>query len=132
VYEFLCLLLFITIVVLVVLVLGVYSPGGVDVTTTVSVGVIGAICTVILFYVWLCVVSHYQILREISNLGSDQVKVLQEWEEDAAVSKYDRFDEPDPHADDYPVDTDDMPPAYESPPDSAKIEDIDPKVDDIP
>jgi len=132
VYEFLCLLLFITVVVLIVLVLGVYSPGGVDVTTTVSVGVIGAIWTVILFYVWLCVVSHYQILREISNLGSDQVKVLQEWEDDAAVSKYDRFDEPDPHADDYPMDTDDMPPAYESPTDSAKIEDIDPKVDDIP
>jgi len=132
VFEFLCLLLFVTVVVLVVLVLGVYSPGGVDVTTTVSVGVIGAIWTVILFYVWLCVVSHYQILREISNLGSDQVKVLQEWEDDAAVSKYDRFDEPDPHADDYPMDADDMPPAYESPTDSAKIEDIDPKVDDIP
>ena len=45
VYEFLSLLLFITVVVLVVLVLGVYSPGGVDVTTTVSVGVIGAMST---------------------------------------------------------------------------------------
>ena len=71
-----------------------------------------------------------------------------QWEDDAAVSKYDRFDEPDPHADDYPMDTDDMPPAYDSPADSAKvirkglsrknrlyffqIEDIDPKVDDIP
>jgi len=139
VYEFLCLLLFITVVVLIVLVLGVYSPGGVDITTTVSVGVIGAIWTVILFYVWLCVVSHYQILREISSLGSDQVKVLQEWEDDAAMSKYDRFDEPDPHADDYPMDKDDMPPSYEPPAgsvlsvkDSAKIEDIEPKVDDIP
>jgi len=134
VFEFLCLLLFITVIVLVVLVLGVYSPGGVDITTTVSVGVIGAMWTVILFYVWLCVVSHYQILREISNLGSDQAKVLQEWEEDAALSKYDRFDEPDPHADDYPMDKDDMPPAYEAPDDmdSAKIEDIEPKVDDIP
>ena len=45
VYEFLCLLLFITVLVLVVLVLGVYAPGGVDVTTTVSVGVIGTIWT---------------------------------------------------------------------------------------
>lgn len=139
VFDFLCLLLFITVVVLVVLVLGVYSPGGVDVTTTVSVGVIGAIWTVILFYVWLCVVSHFQILREISSLGSDQVKVLQEWEDDAAISKYDRFDEPDPHADDYPMDKDDMPPSYEPLPagsvlsvkDSAKVEDIDPKIEDI-
>ena len=37
------------------------------------------------------------------------------------MSKYDRFDEPDPHADDYPMDTDDMPPAYDSPADSAKV-----------
>ena len=37
------------------------------------------------------------------------------------MSKYDRFDEPDPHADDYPMDADDMPPAYESPTDSAKV-----------
>jgi len=135
VYEFLCLLLFITVVVLVVLVLGVYSPGGVDVTTTVSVAVIGAVWTVLLFYLWLCVVSHYQILRELDNMGSDQVKVLQEWEEDAAMNKYDRFDSPDPHADDYPMDKDDdeKPPAYEPPAsDAAKIEDIDPKDGDIP
>ena len=35
------------------------------------------------------------------------------WEDDAAISKYDRFDEPDPHADDYPMEKDDMPPSYE-------------------
>lgn len=132
IYEFLTLVLFVGVIVLLVLVLGVYSPGGVDITTTVSVGVIGAIWTVILFYIWLCVVSHYQILREISNFGSDQIKVLQEWEEDAAMNKYDRFDDPDPHADDYPMDQDDMPPSYQPPLDSAKIEDIDPRVDDIP
>jgi hypothetical protein len=31
------------------------------------------------------------------------------------MSKYDRFDEPDPHADDYPMVKDDMPPSYEPP-----------------
>ena len=54
VYEFLCLLLFITVVVLVVLVLGVYSPGGVDVTTTVSVAVIGAVWTGFTLIIYQC------------------------------------------------------------------------------
>ena len=36
------------------------------------------------------------------------------------MSKYDRFD--DPHADDYPMEKDDMPPSYEPPlEDSAKV-----------
>ena len=43
-----------------------------------SVGVIGTIIILLLFYVWLCVVSHYQILREVQSYGSDDVKVLQE------------------------------------------------------
>ena len=37
-----------------------------------------AIWTVLLFYLWLCVVSHYQILGEVMSMGSDKVKVLQE------------------------------------------------------
>ena len=32
---------------------------------------------VILFYLWLCVVSLYQSLKEIQNLGSDQVSMSQ-------------------------------------------------------
>ena len=44
----------------------------------VSVAVIMAIWTVLLFYLWLCVVSHYQILGEVMSMGSDKVKVLQE------------------------------------------------------
>ena len=40
--------------------------------------VIMAIWTVLLFYLWLCVVSHYQILGEVMSMGSDKVKVLQE------------------------------------------------------
>ena len=40
------------------------------------------------------------------------------------MNKYDRFDSPDPHADDYPMDKDDdeKPPAYEPPAsDGAKV-----------
>ena len=44
----------------------------------VSVAVIMAIWTVMMFYLWLCVVSHYQILGEVQSMGSDKVKVLQE------------------------------------------------------
>ena len=43
-----------------------------------SVAVIGAIWTMLMFYIWLCVVSHYQILGEVQSMGSDKVKVLQE------------------------------------------------------
>ena len=32
----------------------------------------------LMFYIWLCVVSHYQILVEVQSMGSDKVKVLQE------------------------------------------------------
>ena len=78
IFEFLNILLWISLVVLTVLVLGVYLTTSVDITTTVSVGVIAAIWTVMMFYLWLCVVSHYQILGEVQSMGSDQVKVLQE------------------------------------------------------
>ena len=37
------------------------------------------------------------------------------------MNKYDRFDEPDPHADDYPMDKDDMPPSYEPPTNGSKV-----------
>merc|ERR1712141_483774 len=101
----------IALVVLTVLVLAVYLTTSVDITTTVSVAVIAAIWTVMMFYLWLCVVSHYQILGEVQSMGSDKVKVLQEWEDDQAVNRYDRFQDPDPHADDYPSSG---PPSYVS------------------
>lgn len=78
IFEFLNILLWISLVVLTVLVLGVYLTTTVDITTTVSVAVIAAIWVVIMLYVWLCVVSHYQILGEVQSMGSDKVKVLQE------------------------------------------------------
>ena len=78
IFEFLSLVLWIVVEVLVVLVMAVYLTTSVDITTTVSVGVIAAIWTVMMFYLWLCVVSHYQILGEVQSMGSDQVKVLQE------------------------------------------------------
>lgn len=101
-----------------------------------------AIWTVLLFYLWLCVVSHYQILGEVMSMGSDKVKVLQEveiqlywitermlvmmhyfqWEDDQAINRYDRFsdgsDGPDPHADDYPTSG---PPSYVSQEDVTKV-----------
>ena len=102
--------------------------------------VIMAIWTVLLFYLWLCVVSHYQILGEVMSMGSDKVKVLQEvkkclmsnsnsnfllyfqWEDDQAINRYDRFgdgsDAPDPHADDYPTSG---PPSYVSQEDVTKV-----------
>lgn len=124
IFEFLSLVLWIVVEVLVVLVMAVYLTTSVDITTTVSVGVIAAIWTVMMCYLWLCVVSHYQILGEVQSMGSDQVKVLQEWEDDQAVNRYDRFgEEPDPHADDYPTSG---PPSYVSQEDNvAKVEDID-------
>ena len=54
--------------------MAVYSPGDVEISTTISIGVIGVMVMVILFYLWLCAVSLYQSLKEIQNLGSDQVK----------------------------------------------------------
>jgi len=75
VYEFLGLMLWAALVTVTVVIMAVYEPGGVDLSTTVSVGVIGTIIILLLFYVWLCVVSHYQILREVQSYGSDPVKI---------------------------------------------------------
>jgi len=122
VFEFMLLLLWVAVVVMVVLVLAVYLTVSVDITTTVSVAVIGAIWTLMMFYLWLCVVSHYQILGEVQSMGSDKVKVLQEWEDDQAVNRYDRFQDPDPHADDYPSSG---PPSYVSQENVSKLEDVD-------
>jgi len=126
IFEFLSIALWIALEVLTVLVMAVYLTTSVDITTTVSVAVIMAIWTVLLFYLWLCVVSHYQILGEVMSMGSDKVKVLQEWEDDQAINRYDRFgdgsDGPDPHEDDYPTSG---PPSYVSQEDVTKIDDVD-------
>jgi len=128
--EFLNILLWISLLVLTVLVLGVYLTTSVDITTTVSVAVIAAVLVVIMLYIWLCVVSHYQILGEVQSMGSDKVKVLQEWEDDQKGNRYDRhgFDDPDPHADDYPRSG---PPSYVSN-DATAIDDVDVDAKDIP
>ena len=93
IFEFLSICVWIALEVLTVLVMAVYLTTSVDITTTVwvqicwltlmllfqvSVAVIMAIWTVMMFYLWLCVVSHYQILGEVQSMGSDKVKVLQE------------------------------------------------------
>ena len=88
--------------------MAVYSPGNVEISTTISIGVIGVrVCPieyllflsffapkksifkvmvmVILFYLWLCAVSLYQSLKEIQNLGSDQVKILRTYYGDMVI-----------------------------------------------
>lgn len=131
--EFLNLLSYVAIIVAVLLVLGVYSPGDIDMTTTMAIAVLAAIFMVILFYMWLCVVSHFQSLKEVQDITSDKVKVLQFTNEfsndddDDALTKYDKYD---PHSDDYPTGLTivDDPPEYEPPSDSAQLEDIDANV----
>jgi len=77
VLEFLVLAMMALFVVLVSVVLGVYQPGDVDITTAIAVAVVGVMILAFAFYLWLCVVSHYQILKEISQLGHDKVQIMQ-------------------------------------------------------
>lgn len=119
-----------------VLVMGVYAPGGVEISTTVAVGVIGVMVMVVLFYLWLCVVSLYQSLREIKNLGSDQVKIMQ-FQDDHHNPPYNKFGTAednagyDPHSEDYPTQAElDGPPSYR-PPSSPRPPAQDAKVEDL-
>lgn len=77
--EFIVLAMMALLVVLVSVVLGVYQPGDVDITTAIATAVVGVMILAFLFYLWLCVVSHYQILREISQMamGHDKVQIMQ-------------------------------------------------------
>jgi len=133
--EFLQLLGFGACIILTVMVMAVYSPGDVEISTTISIGVIGVMVMVILFYLWLCAVSLYQSLKEIQNLGSDQVKIMQ-FQEEPPYNKFDTAPHNtnagyDPHMDDYQTSAGmDGPPSYRPPSsprppvDDAKIEDI--------
>lgn len=130
--EFLQLLGFAGTIILTVLIMAVYSPGGVEISTTIAIGVIGIMVMVVLFYLWLCVVSLYQSLKEIQNLGSDQVKIMQ-FQDDPTITNqpYNKFGTAgdnkgyDPHSDDYPTTDLDAPPSYRPPTSQdAKIEDI--------
>ena len=70
----------------------------------------------ILFYLWLCVVSLYQTLKEIKNLGSDQVKIMGFQEDGQPYGKFETAEDYNPHSDDYPAGGVDMdgPPSYRS------------------
>jgi len=115
--EFLQLVAFGALFATVVVVMGVYQPGGVDLSTTIAVGVLGLIFMVILFYLWLCVVSLYQTLKEIKNLGSDQVKIMGFQEDGQPYGKFETAEDYNPHSDDYPAGGADMdgPPSYRPP-----------------
>jgi len=113
----------------VVLVLVIYSPGDVDMSTSVSVGVLVLMFIVFWMYLWLCLLSHYQTLKEIEGIGIDKVQPIQyPYDDDVEQMK---VDTPDPHYGDYPTARTDVspPPAYSPPPDALPDK---PDNDDIP
>lgn len=129
--EFLQLLAFCALIVTAVVVMGIYAPGGVELSTTIAVGAIGILIMVILFYLWLCVVSLYQTLGEIQQLGSDKVKILQFQEDSQPYNKFGTGY--DPHSDDYPVGAGgdlEGPPSYR-PPSSPRPPAQDAKLEDL-
>ena len=58
----------------------------------------------------------------ISTNNNDNYSEHKQWEDDQAVNRYDRFNDPDPHADDYPSSG---PPSYMSQEDVTKVSDDD-------
>jgi len=102
----------------VVLVLVIYSPGGIDMSTSISLAVFVLIFVVFWLYLWLCLVSHFQTLRDIEKMGSDKVQTMQ-YPYDDEVGEI-KVDTPDPHDGDYPTARTDVspPPAYSPPPDA--------------
>jgi len=128
--EFLVLAMMALLVVLVSVVLGVYQPGDVDITTAIATAVVGVMILAFLFYLWLCVVSHYQILREISQLGMghDKVQIMQ--------YPYNDPNYTDPNHGDYTGGNDDLddvddPAKYETPRTNTSTLDIKDLQDDV-
>lgn len=53
--------------------------GGLEVTTIIFIAAVGAFSLVYLMYLWLCLVGHYQTLREIAKMNhEDKVHMLQD------------------------------------------------------
>lgn len=88
VLEFLVMMGMALMVIFVAVVLGVYQPGDVDITTAIATAVVGVLVVGLFFYLWLCVVSHYQILGEIDQLGQDKVQVMQYPYDDPTYDDY--------------------------------------------
>lgn len=53
--------------------------GGVDITTIIFMAAIGIFFLAFLLYLWLCMVGHYQTLREIAKMDQlDKIHILQD------------------------------------------------------
>jgi hypothetical protein len=74
VIEFLAILTTTTVVVIIIVFWAVYLPKDGDKSAIISLGVIMTAAMALWFYFWLCVVSHFQILREIQTMGLDEKK----------------------------------------------------------
>lgn len=69
IFKFILLLFIMAVAITVIIIMSVYVSKDDDTGNTITVGVVSAAGMAFLFYLWLCVVSHFQILREVSKLG---------------------------------------------------------------
>jgi len=109
----------------VLVVLTIYAPGGIDITTSLAIGFLVLIVLVFLTYLWLCLVSHYQSLKDVEKMqrDKDQVEVMQypyggEMDVESKGGYMDDMDLPTERTNVTP------PPEYTPPEDPPLIEDI--------
>lgn len=67
--EFIRLFTKVALLVLVIILWAVNMKENADTSNLIATSVIGSVILAFYFYVWLCVVSHFQTLKEINNLG---------------------------------------------------------------
>jgi len=67
--EFIRLLFKTVILILIIILWAVNMSEGADTSNLIATSVIGAVILAFYFYVWLCVVSHFQTIKEITDLG---------------------------------------------------------------
>lgn len=99
---------------IVVIIFIVYLPEHMDSSGPIACGVISAAFMAFLFYLWLCVVSHFQILREVSALGLTNMEHVQPFHnefDDQSVEEthqeVDEYEEENEEDDDNKDDSDD-------------------------
>jgi len=130
IFEFMNWLIMAVWIGMIAMVLLIYNPSKVDMTTSISMTAAAIMFLVLLLYFWLCVVSHYQSLREIESLAKDKVHIMQG---DIYPYDSDMKGANDPHYDDYTDRTALTPPPAYSSPDMTKepLEDDIPEIEDI-
>jgi len=75
--KFMVLAVFLVVAVGALILINVYDVFSGDTSLAIAVGVINAAFLAFLFYCWLCVVSHFQILREVAHLAHDNFENVQ-------------------------------------------------------